>query len=66
MSRLRELYGLDIGDRVCHVKDDTLIGVITEIDDNLPDITTCRVLWAGETETDIQWTNKLVLVEMAA
>jgi hypothetical protein len=60
-------YGdLKIGSRVYHEKEDPSIqGTVVSIDTNLPDITTCRVLWDDDdTHTpDVQWTNKLVVVK---
>ncbi len=48
------------------IKDDiSHQGTVVSIDTNLPDITTCRVLWDDDnTHTpDVQWTNKLVVVK---
>lgn len=57
-------------DVVNHIKDNDMKGIVIHIDDNLEDITTCRVAWDCLTkeealackETDVQWTNKLVVV----
>jgi hypothetical protein len=60
-----EDFWLRVGDRVSHIKDSTWIGTVTEIDDNLipSGVTTCRVEWEGDYESDIRWTNKLVKLE---
>lgn len=67
-------YGLQIGDTVCHVKDTTLQGIVTELDagHDQGGVTTCRVVWGAESvedaqatpreDQDIQWTHKLVRV----
>ena len=62
-------FHLSIGDEVYHVneQEEGAQGKITHIDfDSYPfheyGVTTCLVLWNGSTETDIQWTNKLVRV----
>ena len=57
-------YGFTPGDLVSLRRDDTITGYITQIDDNLEDVTTCRVQWddADNGEEDIQWTNKIQLV----
>lgn len=67
-----EPFWLQLGDRVEHVGDTGFPGTVTHIDDNLLmlgyGVTTCCVLWDdgdGEYE-DIQWTNKLVLVDRAS
>lgn len=56
-------YGFSIGDRVYHIKDSSLVGVVTAIDSDfdLGGITTCEVLWDDSLVdlTDVQWTNKL-------
>lgn len=61
---------VNLYDVVTHIKDNELKGVVVQIDENLEDITTCRVAWDCLTkedalsckETDVQWTNKLVVV----
>lgn len=61
-----EYGGIKVGSHVYHIKDDiSHQGTVVSIDTNLPDITTCRVLWADDnTHTpDVQWTNKLVVVK---
>lgn len=66
-------YGFTVGDKVCHVKDHSVFGICTQLDSDydLGGITTCGVVWGVESlndamdtsldETDIQWTNKLIL-----
>lgn len=51
-------------DRVVHIKDNSLFGTVVEVDNNLRDITTCKVIWDDdkEQEPDIQWTNKLIKI----
>lgn len=64
-------FHLKVGDKVQHVKDDSFVGIITHIDENLiPDygVTTCNVQWCDceyppDDAGDIQWTNKLVVVK---
>lgn len=62
---------LKLFDTVQHIKDDSITGIITHIDDNLKDVTTCNVAWNvknideaivkhSNSDVDIQWTNKLV------
>lgn len=56
-------YGLAVGDRIEHRRDASLRGTIQHIDCNLPDITTCEVEWDDcPGQTDVQWTNKLVVI----
>lgn len=67
-------HRFQVGDPVCHVKDDQLKGIITEMDSDhgFGGVTTCRVVWGAPSleiamaipkeDQDIQWTNKLVLV----
>jgi len=67
-SDLVDDFWLKIGDRVHHVKDTDSVGKVVYIDFNLilagREVTTCLVLWDGEVdEADIQWTNKLGLIE---
>lgn len=60
-------------DKVCHVKDTNLKGIVVHVDNNLKDITTCNVVWDCNTveealavsinNSDIQWTNKLIVLE---
>jgi hypothetical protein len=47
------------GDRVSHVKEPDAIGIIQEVDRNIPDPTTCVVLW-NDGFKGVHWTNKLV------
>lgn len=68
-------YGFDVWDTVCHIKDDEMLGIVTEIDSShdLGDVTTCRVVWGAKSVDDakgipheyqdIQWTNKLIRVK---
>ena len=58
------MYGVKVGDRVQHVKDIGIMGTVLHIDDNLIGVTTCEILWDDSIDgaTDIQWTNKLVVV----
>lgn len=68
-----EIYGFTVGDRVVHVRDDSVEGFVIEIDSDhdLGDVTTCRVAWdvssydeaklVPREDTDIQWTNKLAI-----
>jgi len=62
------VLGLKVGDRVEHVKQPGDLRTITQIDWNLIQIgwgvTTCLVRWDGCVEDDIQWTNKLQVVEV--
>lgn len=57
-----EEYPFIEGDRVCHIRDENLIGQITHIDRNIPHPTTCNIKWDDCEIDDIQWTNKLVLI----
>lgn len=66
-------YGFEVGDPVCHVKDYSVVGFVTEIDydADCAGITTCRVVWDAvdfqdamntpREDQDIQWTNKVIL-----
>ncbi len=54
------VYPITEGDRVRHIKDSSMSGIVTHIDRNLPHPTTCNVHWDGDLDEDIQWTNKLV------
>lgn len=59
-------FWLKVGDRVSHINDSSLIGTVTEIDENLIDFygtTTCKVLWDDDGGEDIRWTNRLALLE---
>lgn len=61
---------INLFDKVEHVKDGSVKGIVVHVDDNLKGTTTCRVAWGVETQeeaekmpvedTDIQWTNKLI------
>lgn len=65
-------YDISIGDTVCHVGDNAMEGIVTELDAeyDLGGVTTCRVVWDAKSvedamatpreDQDIQWTNKLV------
>jgi ABC-type proline/glycine betaine transport system substrate-binding protein len=70
------LYGFAVGQRVEHIKDrGGVVGVVIEIDadHDLGEVTTCRVMWDCQSleqalgllreDSDIVWTNKLVLAE---
>lgn len=67
-----------IGSKVAHIKEPESIGFIVQIDNNLEnEKTTCRVVWGVSnfdsaisvyfsydiSSYDIQWTNKLILIE---
>jgi len=64
-------YGFAVGDTVCHIGDNDMTGIVTELDADfdLGGVTTCRVAWGAETveaamatpreDQDIQWTTKL-------
>ena len=52
-------YHIAPGDTVQHYRDQTLVGKVISIDDNLPPPTTCTVVWEGTTKPEVQWTNKL-------
>lgn len=69
-------YGFGVGSKVNHVKDvGGESGFVIEIDSDhdLGDVTTCRVVWGAKDfdeakalpkeDSDVQWTNKLVLAE---
>lgn len=59
-------YGFKVGDSVAHIRDQGGdIGIVISIDEDydLGGVTTCEVLWQECTDVDIQWTNKLILVE---
>lgn len=68
------MYGFQLHDRVSHIKDNDLHGIVTELDGDhdLGGVTTCRVVWGAYSvedamstprdDQDIQWTNKLILV----
>lgn len=70
-------YGFKVRDRVCHVGDNNISGIVTELDaeHDLGGVTTCRVVWDAKTfkeamespreDHDIQWTNKLFRLEEA-
>lgn len=65
-------YGFVVGNSVCHIGDNAMAGIVTELDAeyDLGGVTTCRVVWGAESledalatpreDQDIQWTNKLV------
>jgi hypothetical protein len=53
-------YPVKEGDPVYHIKDLSLIGIVTHVDKNIAHPTTCNVLWNGEREEDIMWTNKII------
>ncbi|MBB4867819.1 hypothetical protein HNP46_006738 [Pseudomonas nitritireducens] len=66
-----ERYGFTVGSTVQHIKDPQP-GIVTEIDSDqdLGDVTTCRVVWGAESlqdaldtprpDQDLLFTNKLV------
>ncbi len=59
---MKDPYGrIQVGDRVRHVKEPNLTGVVVAVDENLEGVTTCEVSWDGDTGTDVQWTNRLEL-----
>lgn len=45
------------GEQVCHRKDPSLSGVVTEVAENRLSV---MVLWDGESEPDFQWAGKVV------
>jgi hypothetical protein len=65
-------YGFVVGNSVCHIGDNAMEGIVTELDAeyDLGGVTTCRVVWGATSvedamatpreDQDIQWTNKLV------
>lgn len=67
-------YGFQVGDLVSHLKDASLLGIVTELDAG--GVTTCRVAWGAESmeaahvipreAQDIQWTNKLTRANCTA
>lgn len=62
-----------VGSNVRHLRDDSLEGVMVQIDEDLGGVTTCRVVWGAQSleealatpreDQDIQWTTKLVLAD---
>jgi hypothetical protein len=70
---METLLELKVGSNVQHVRDDSLNGVVVEMDEDLGGVTTCRVVWgaksledalaASREDQDIQWTTKLLLVD---
>lgn len=70
---METLLELKVGSNVQHVRDDSLKGVVVEMDEYLGGVTTCRVVWGAKSledarashreDQDIQWTTKLVLVD---
>ncbi len=68
-----EVAGFASGDRVCHSRDSNLEGVIVALDSDVGGLTTCSVVWgatslddalaAPHCDRDVQWTNKLVLLQ---
>lgn len=56
-------YGIQKGDRVCHTREQSWIGTVIHIDTNLEDVTTCNIIWDDQPAgVDIQWTNKLLVI----
>jgi hypothetical protein len=55
--QIRE-YGICLGMRVSH-KFEESSGTVIQIDENLPDITTCQVWWDNYPTSSVEWTNKL-------
>lgn len=53
--------------KVRHYSDD-VYGIVLALDTNLIELgypsTTCTVQWEGNLSPDIQWTNKLVLIDV--
>lgn len=60
---LDDQYGFTQGDEVFLIKEPTMVGVVAQIDRNLPHVTTCKVIWNGDSTADVQWTDKLMKVE---
>lgn len=61
-----EKFWLSVGDIVEHVGEPGGYGVVIGIDDNLIQshgVTTCRIVWYDDKNVDVQWSNKLRLVE---
>lgn len=56
-------YNVSVGDRVFLIKQPSLKGEVVAIDSNLPNLTTCEVLWCGYHNIDVQWTNKLEVLD---
>jgi hypothetical protein len=67
-------YGVFVGAKVTMKKDRTIEGIVKHIDENLMNVSTCNVcwtLWGGKVfqdsdnqeDWDIQWTNKLEVIE---
>lgn len=61
-SNLRKSYSyhVDVGDRVEHCRQSGLTGVVTAVDRNLPDVTTCVVNWDDGQGLGVVWTNKIM------
>lgn len=71
-------YGFQVGDLVSHLKDASLLGIVTELDatHDIGGVTTCRVAWGAESmeaahvipreAQDIPWTNKLTRANCTA
>ena len=65
-----EMYGVEVGMLVHHVKVFHEAGVVVSIDRNLRDVTTCTVAWGYKSLNEVRasqgvcldtvWTNKLV------
>jgi hypothetical protein len=51
--------GHNVGDRVYHYRDYSLVGTIIIIESNK---LSCMVLWDNRTELDFQWSNKLIML----
>lgn len=47
----------NVGDKVSHVKDNSLTGTIIHVEENKLSV---MVLWDGDKEPDFQWSNKVV------
>ena len=67
-------YGIFVGAKVSLKKDPNFIGIVKHIDENLCEITTCKVCWIeqggkvfedtdNKEEWDTQWSNKLDVID---
>lgn len=66
---------INVKDKVSLIKEHDCVGYVVQVDHNLKDITTCRVVWGLDSledslrsfnafpdDSDIQWTNKLIKI----